>query len=204
MEIEDKLKEAADWRPRAEMPLGLERRALSADARPPLRPIGLTRPRSILLATTMAAAVCGFILMQNTPPERVYNSPRPSAQPTTSPQAKPVSPPNTPLAQKTKKPAERRSAPGADLVNEPPARVQTRRARSYTGRRSPLTQRLPVAVDTQSDSVKTGTRVAVEAPLYTPAYYAEPSADGQSVRYTPVALSVSDPDVIYSETNSEN
>ncbi|WP_395145703.1 hypothetical protein [Armatimonas sp.] len=69
---------------------------------------------------------------------------------------------------------------------------------------SPPARRFSVAVDTPGDSVGTVSRVAVEKPLYTPAYYAQPSADGESVQYMPVAVALEDPDVIYSESQQEN
>lgn len=203
MEIEDKLKDAANWQPGSEMPLGLERRALEAHVRPPLRPIGLTRPRNVLLATAFAGVVCSFFVL------RVEQEPLPSPQPL---------PANTPIPQvaiRTEKTSEHLEEMPKQMQHFPkrlqelPKQIQQSSKRLQKidrprRKESPLTRRFPVAVDTQSDSVKAGSRVAVEAPLYTPAYYAEPSADGQSVSYTPVSVALDDPDVIYSETTQEN
>ncbi|MBB6053419.1 hypothetical protein [Armatimonas rosea] len=207
-EIEAKLKKAADWRPQSEMPAGLERRALLPQRRPPLRPIGMTRPRSVLLTTALAGAVCMVVMARLdrpvvTPSSVVSAGPTPTANPSTQTErqgmesSEPVpmnqaSPPQSP-------PKVRRESPKQP---EPPARqrpVLTRQRRE-----SPVTRRLPVAVDTATDSVRSGIRVAVESPAYTPAYYAQPSEDGQSVTYTPVAVALDDPDVIYSETKQEN
>ena len=90
MEIEDKLKDAAGWRPGSEMPLGLERRVLAGRARPPLRPIGIARPRSVLFATAMAGAVCMLLVAR-------VDKQFPEAQPTTKPTAEQkISPTPTP------------------------------------------------------------------------------------------------------------
>lgn len=207
-EIEARLKRAADWRPQTEMPVGLERRALLRLRRPPLRPIGMTRPRGVLLTTALAGAVCMVVMARLdrpvvTPSSTVASAPTP--EPTTSEttqsqgtvRPRPAqpdlsSPPKSPLRVRRELPKQSEQSP-----RQRPALTRQRRE-------SPLTRRLPVAVDTATDSVRSGMRVAVESPTYTPAYYAQPSEDGQTVTYTPVAVALDDPDVIYSETKQEN
>ena len=203
MEIEDKLKDAAGWRPGSEMPLGLERRVLAGRARPPLRPIGIARPRSVLFATAMAGAVCILLVAR-------VDKQFPEAQPTTKPTAEQkISP--TPTPGKTPKQFENTQKPRQDTSKQSekkPLRFEEspRHFKEIPKKRqeSPLSRRFPVAVDTPGDSVGTGSRVAVEKPLYKPAYYAQPSADGESVQYMPVAVALEDPDVIYSESQQEN
>ncbi|MCX6366623.1 MAG: hypothetical protein NTX57_07925 [Armatimonadetes bacterium] len=187
MEIEDLLKDAAEWRPSTEMPADLERRALKAVRRPPLRPMGIMRPRSALFATALAGVACFFMI------GRVGQ--------------KPLEPVGVPVAIADTRPTP---APTREHIKEtlpikPQIDRQAKRSkkRKTSRRQSPLTQRLPVALDTVSDSVIVGSRVAVDAPVYTPAYYAEPSSDGESTKYTPVKVALDDPDVIYSESPSE-
>ncbi|WP_395092657.1 hypothetical protein [Armatimonas sp.] len=201
MEIEEKLKDAADWRPGSEMPLGLERRALAGRARPPLRPIGIARPRSVLFATAMAGAACMLIVARV---DKLF----PEAEPTIKPH---VEQKIQPMPKKTNKPSGllptgEKTIPEKS-VQEPKHFEESSRHFKEIPRKkqeSPLLQRFPVAVETPGDSVGTGSRVAVEAPLYTPAYYAQPSADGESVQYMPVTVALEDPDVIYSESQQEN
>ncbi len=210
MEIEEKLKEAAPWQPKSEMPLGLEQRALRSYARPPLRPIGITRPRSILLATSMAAAVCVFTVLKVGQQPIVMPTPIASTDAVVpikllSNQTRQSSK-DANLSSGQTKPSLQITKPSSRKVQQS-SKIAKQSLKQTNQSSKPKMQSLkphPIAVDTQSDSVKAGSRVAVEAPLYTPAYYAEPSADGQSISYMPVALSVNDPDVIYSETNTEN
>jgi hypothetical protein len=210
MEIEDLLKDAAEWRPQTEMPHGLERRTLARFNRPPLRPIGITRPKSALLATAMAGAVCTLMVIRLGQAPEVQVSPTPESTPSatkTNVGAPETALPNPggelPKAHKTdaKKPPQATVSKPAPL----PTTRRTPRSSQSTLRkpapRSPLTQRFRVAAD---NGVVLQERVPVETPVYTPAYYAQPSADGESVQYTPVAVALDDPDVIYSETQQEN
>lgn len=204
-ENEAKLRAAADWRPPTEMPLGLERRALESQRRPPLRPIGITRPRTALLTTALAGALCLTIMVRLDKP---VVTPSPVTQGTPAPVDVPPSPPKERETQKSKLPPQSRkpSAPGESSrrpkQGSPKRSEQAARPQPQLERRkqdSPMTHRFPVAVDSPTDSVKAGNRVAIEAPAYTPAYYAQTSEDGESVTYTPVAMPLDDPDVITSE-----
>jgi len=172
MEIEDQLKEAASWRPHSEMPLGLERRAL-ANRRPPLRPIGFLRP-SAFASTAFAAAACALFFHLSggkTEPVEVPHG--------TAPQPTVLAPPVT-----TPKPKQVAQATHKPTPPAPPRRV----------RRQPRPKRYAVEA---SDPIVVESRIAVDEPVYAPAYYAQPSEDGQSVQYTPVVASLGDSDVIF-------
>lgn len=174
MEIEDQLKAAASWRPHSEMPLGLERRAL-ANRRPPLRPIGFLRP-SAFVSTAFAAAACALFFHLSggkTEPVAVPSGAAPA------PVATGVGPIVT-----TPKPKQAAQASRKPSLSAPPRRA----------RRKPRLKRYAVEA---SDPIVVESRIAVDEPVYAPAYYAQPSEDGQSVQYTPVVASLGDPDVIY-------
>lgn len=200
MEIDDLLKEAANWRPGTEMPAGLERQALTRCGRPPLRPIGIARPRSILFATVLAGVCCTLMVVHV---EQKPTAPRPSlgtSEETPKPTAARQDFPDQkipPRASLTPKKIVLKGVPEPSALpnKSVPARF-TQRARKPSA-----PERIAVASE---DSVVAQSRVAVEATAYTPAYYAEPSADGQSVQYTPVSVALTDPDVIYSESQQEN
>ena len=196
MEIEEKLKDAAAWRPDSEMPMGLERQVLLSQNRPPLRPIGITRPRSVLFATVMAGAVCSLMVVrvgQKIPEAPV--APVAIETPIPSPPVQELVPPRK--AQKLQIPEQ--------SAKMPRQIVQMPRRKQHTSRHlRQIPRQAPIAVDAVSDSVVSQSRVAVEAPVYVPAYYAQPSVDGESVQYTPVSMALADPDVIYSESQQEN
>ena len=211
MEIEDLLKDAAEWRPNTEMPVGLERHALKAARRPHLRPMGIMRPRSALFATALAGVACFFMVgrVGQKLPEPVGaqvvvgdTSPVPTSTPEP---VKKVLPPKKPMDRQSKDlPKRSEQSTKRRQVEVKRKQEQEKPQRKTSRRQSPLTQRFPVALDTLSDSVIVGSRVAVDAPIYTPAYYAEPSSDGESTKYTPVNVALDDPDVIYSESQSES
>jgi Skp family chaperone for outer membrane proteins len=225
MEIEDLLKDAAEWRPNTEMPEGLERRALNAARRPPLRPMGIMRPRSALFATALAGAACFFMVGrvgQKVPepvgiPVAVVNT-----DPTPAPTQEPIKK-TLPLKLQTDQqiqqmdrqikempkrlqqlPKRFKQSPKRLQESQKQKQAEEKPQRKTSPRQSPLAQRYPIALDTLSDSVIVGSRVAVDTPVYTPAYYAEPSSDGESTKYTPVKVALDDPDVIYSESQSES
>ena len=205
MEIEDLLKEAAEWRPHTEMPEGLERRALKATRRPPLRPMGIMRPRSAFFATALAGVAC-FFLTNSTPipmPERIKQLPQQNKE---LPRQSKDLPKHFEQSSKHFEQSSKRLEKLPRQLQQLPKRKQVseKRLQKILRRQSPLMQRFPVALDTVSDSVIVGSRVAVEATVYTPAYYAEPSSDGESTKYTPVKVALDDPDVIYSESQSES
>ncbi len=207
MEIEDLLKDAAEWRPNTEMPVGLERHALKAARRPPLRPMGIMRPRSALFATALAGVACFFMvgrvgqkLTEPVGAQVVVGDTSPVPTPTAEP-IKRVLPPKKPVDRQNKDLPKRSEQRQVEVKRK---QEQEKPQRKTSRRPSPLTQRFPVALDTVSDSVIVGSRVAVDAPVYTPAYYAEPSSDGESTKYTPVNVALDDPDVIYSESPSES
>lgn len=185
MEIEDKLKDAATWQPTNEMPVGLERRAL-AQRRPPLRPIGLARPA---FSTLLAAAACGvFVHLTGTSrvaPPVATPSPLPVAVQSPRPAASVLVPERRDVV------PERQVEKPATRVKEPPK--ATRRTRTVA-QVQPRKKR--VRIDTE-DPIVVQSRVAVDEPIYAPAYYAQPSADGTSVEFTPVVATLGDPDVIY-------
>ena len=189
MEIEDLLKDAADWRPKTEMPEGLEQRALASRVRPPLRPMGIARPRTVLLATAMAGAAC-MLLMVRLPheaPTPVQPKPTQLSLPQKVAKSKPDA---LPKATKLESPVvPRKHHPRPRITRRPPLRELPPKRQ----KESPLTRPFAVAVDSPRDSVMVGSRVAVDPPVYTPAYYAEPSADGQEITYTPVAVPMDDP-----------
>lgn len=182
LEIEDKLKEAASWQPAHEMPLGLERRALER-SRPPLRPIGLAKPTRFV-STALAAAACGLLVYWGGTPPKI------------EPNATPV--PVQMTATKTKP-----TSPSPALTSRPPVRPTklAHAAPRRKGKRAPTPsrsrpQKHPVLVETD-DPIVVQSRVAVDEPVYAPAFYAQPSEDGKSVEFTPVVASLGDPDVIY-------
>jgi hypothetical protein len=204
-ETETKLRAAADWRPPTEMPIGLERRALESQRRPPLRPIGITRPRTALLTTALAGALCLTVVARLDKPTVPAS---PVMQQTPTPMDESPRPLKELGTQKPQMPTPRQKM-GSSLANLgrqkqdlPRHFKQLPRQKPLLERRkqdSPTTHRFPVAVDTPTDSVRAGNRVAIEAPAYTPAYFAQTSEDGESVTYTPVAMPLDDPDVIASE-----
>lgn len=173
MEIEDKLKEAAKWHPKTEMPVGLERRAL-AQSRPPLRPIGLARPATAF-STLLAAATCAFLVSLAGTPSKIApaSSPSPSAVAPPVPESRPVSKGKT----------------------TPPQRVLLP-TKAAPVRSAPKPQRKRILVDADNPII-VQSRVPVDEPVYAPAYYAQPSEDGTRVELSPVVASLGDPDVIY-------
>lgn len=197
--LEQRLQEAARWEPSAQMPLGLERRALAA--RPPLRPIGIARPYHFGLATAMAAACCVVIVSKLGQPTLQQEMPRQSQEMPRQLQQS--------LKQSQQLPRQLQEMPRQlqempKQLQQLPKRLRKQLAQKAPSlrkkqRESPLTRRYSVAVDRGEDSLTVGQRVSVDAPTYTPAYYAQPSADGESVTYTPVAVALDDPDVITSE-----
>lgn len=169
MEIEDQLKAAANWQPHSEMPLGLERRAL-ASRRPPLRPIGFRYPTAFASTALAGAASALFFHLSGGKTEA-------------------TPPPPALVAQETKQQPE---APPKKII--PVASQPAPRAHPRSTRTSPRRKRYSVEA---SDPIVVESRIAVDEPVYAPAYYAQPSEDGQSVQYTPVVASLGDPDVIY-------
>lgn len=197
MEIEDLLKDAAGWRPKTEMPEGLESRGLSR-VRPPLRPMGIARPRTALLATTMAGAACLFLMIR-IPREMPKPLTAPTVSSATPAPKEPVAPKQTVTTPKRREetPAtERKTVRRKTARHSKPKVAQRRPLRELPPKReieSPLTKPFAVAVDSIGDNVMVGSRVAVDPPVFIPAYHAEPSADGQEITYTPVVVPMNDP-----------